>query len=146
MSGENAIGDVARLDEKRLDEKRLDEMERQISDLEKSLETVENVAGDKTIVKSGTSKSTMKISGRIHLDAWGFDDKDASIASFENPSNPIRYLWGPVRRRLLRRQKSAAINPCSDSRTNNLTMSIGFASPRSSMIRFRRFSIVLVVQ
>ncbi|EMI51973.1 OprO/OprP family phosphate-selective porin [Rhodopirellula sallentina] len=40
---------------------------------EESLEKVEELAGNKSIVVSGTSKSTMKVSGRVHVDAWGFD-------------------------------------------------------------------------
>ncbi|WP_246419209.1 OprO/OprP family phosphate-selective porin [Aporhodopirellula rubra] len=47
-----------------------------MGDLEESLEKVEGLAGNKSIVVSGTSKSTMKVSGRVHVDAWGFDHDD----------------------------------------------------------------------
>ncbi len=53
--------------------KQLDEFDEKLSGYEDSLEKVEELAGNKSIVVSGSSKSTMKVSGRVHVDAWGFD-------------------------------------------------------------------------
>ncbi|QEG43062.1 OprO/OprP family phosphate-selective porin [Roseimaritima ulvae] len=39
-------------------------------------------SGDKSIVHSGSSKSTMKVSGRVHVDGWGFADSDDNISIF----------------------------------------------------------------
>ncbi|TWT80164.1 Porin P precursor [Planctomycetes bacterium CA13] len=60
---------------------------------EKSLEKVEKLAGNKSIVVSNTSKATMKISGRIHVDGWGFDtNEDPAINQFNGGSDPDNRL------------------------------------------------------
>lgn len=63
-----------------------------LDSFETSLDKVSEKASDPTIVKSGTSKSTMKIVGRVHADAWGFDTgNDPSISRFNQDSggNPL---------------------------------------------------------
>ena len=54
-------------------QERLDAINAKLAEMEASIEGVADTAGDKSIVKSGSSKSTMKVSGRVHFDAWGFD-------------------------------------------------------------------------
>ena len=54
-------------------EERFKELDERFAELEESIDEVADVAGNKSIVVSGSSKSTMKISGRVHFDAWGFD-------------------------------------------------------------------------
>lgn len=69
-------------------EERFSALEKQFEGLEESLDEVAKQAGNKSIVQSGSSKSTMKVSGRIHADGWGFDDRDPSIANFEADGDP----------------------------------------------------------
>jgi phosphate-selective porin OprO/OprP len=69
-------------------EDRFAALDEQFASLEESIDEVAEVAGNKQIVKSGSSKSTMVVSGRIHFDAWGFDDRDPSIANFEAGGDP----------------------------------------------------------
>ncbi len=58
-------------------------------DLESLTEDFEEFSGDKTIVHSGSSASTMKISGRIHADYWGFPANDPGIDLLEGgPDGP----------------------------------------------------------
>jgi len=63
-------------------------LEKQLADLEESIDEVADVTGDRSIVKSGSSKSTMQVVGRVHFDAWGFDDRDPTIADFEGGDDP----------------------------------------------------------
>ena len=67
---------------------RYQQLNRMIGDLESA---IDEVTGDDTIVHSGTPWSTMRVSGRIHADAWGFDTEDESIARFNADSdrNPL---------------------------------------------------------
>jgi phosphate-selective porin OprO/OprP len=51
-----------------------------LDEIESSIDDVAETAGNKSIVVSGSSKSTMKVSGRVHVDAWGFDGGDGSEA------------------------------------------------------------------
>jgi phosphate-selective porin OprO/OprP len=74
-------------DEKEIDD-RFKKLEEQLESFEKSLEEVAEKAGNKSIVVSGSSKSTMKVSGRIHADAWGFDDESPNIAVFDGGDDP----------------------------------------------------------
>ena len=65
--------------------------------LSEQLDDVAELAGNKSIVVSGSSKSTMKVSGRVHFDTWGFDDLDPTIGVFESgdstdPSDPDNRL------------------------------------------------------
>ena len=71
--------------------KKLEELDETIADYEKSLEKVEKLAGNKSIVVSGSSKSTMKVSGRVHADAWGFDTDD-SIDALNGSTDPLNRL------------------------------------------------------
>ena len=54
-------------------------MQQRLAELEAGLHEVAEGTGDKTIVHSGSSKSTMKISGRVHVDAWGFDPTGGNV-------------------------------------------------------------------
>ncbi len=54
-------------------------MQDRLAALEADLEEVAEEAGDKSIVHSGSSKSTMKVSGRVHVDAWGFDPTGGDV-------------------------------------------------------------------
>ncbi|QDT04061.1 Phosphate-selective porin O and P [Rubripirellula lacrimiformis] len=71
-------------------------LSKQFAELEKKLEKIEgavdDVAGDKSIVHSGSSNSTMKISGRVHADAWGFDTEDDPAPSFMDGGDPQNRL------------------------------------------------------
>jgi phosphate-selective porin OprO/OprP len=80
-------GDITKLSEK------IEALEKGQEKFEESLEKVEELAGNKAIVVGGTSKSTMKISGRIHLDGWGFDtDEDPAIDQFNGGTDPQNRL------------------------------------------------------
>ena len=54
-------------------------MQDRLAALEAELEEVAEEAGDKSIVHSGSSKSTMKVSGRVHVDGWGFDPTGGDV-------------------------------------------------------------------
>jgi phosphate-selective porin OprO and OprP len=54
-------------------------MQDRLAALEADLEEVAEEAGDKSIVHSGSSKSTMKVGGRVHVDAWGFDPTGGDV-------------------------------------------------------------------
>ena len=65
---------------------RFDKLEEQFGDLS---ETVDGITSDKTYVRSGSSASTLKVSGRVHLDAWGFSNTSGAIDQFEgSPADP----------------------------------------------------------
>jgi phosphate-selective porin OprO/OprP len=68
-------------------EERFAALDERFEDFEESIDEIAEVSGDKQIVKSGSSKSTMVISGRVHFDAWGFDDRSPNIGFFENPND-----------------------------------------------------------
>ena len=67
-------------------------MESEISDLS---DAIDEVAKDKTIARSGTSRNTMVVNGRIHADMWGISDTGGATRSFEgvdsvgNPSGTL---------------------------------------------------------
>ncbi len=71
---EDATGEVSL-------EERFDAMVESMEEFEESLDEVAEVAGNDSIVVSGSSKSTMKVVGRVHADAWGFDISDADRAA-----------------------------------------------------------------
>jgi phosphate-selective porin OprO/OprP len=72
-------------------EERFKAIDETFESLEESIDEVAEIAGDSQIVKSGSSKSTMVVSGRVHVDAWGFDTKDDTIANMNETSsgNPL---------------------------------------------------------
>ncbi len=71
-------------------EERFAEFEAKLADMEESIEDVAEVAGNKSIVVSGSSKSTMKVSGRIHLDTWNIDSLDPTINNInEEDGDPL---------------------------------------------------------
>ena len=83
----NDVNDITQLS------KKIADFDDEMNDFEKSLEKVEKLAGNKSLVVSGSSNSTMKISGRIHLDAWGFDtDDDPAISQFNGGFDPQNRL------------------------------------------------------
>lgn len=85
--GGDGDSDITKLSEK------IEKLEEEMSGLKESLDDVEEIAGNKSIVVSGTDKSTMKITGRIHLDAWGFDtDDDPVINQFNGGDDPHNRL------------------------------------------------------
>ena len=55
---------------------KFDDFEEKLAEMEESIDEVAEEAGDPSIVHSGSSKSTMKVSGRVHVDAWGFDNDE----------------------------------------------------------------------
>ena len=58
-------------------------------DLESLQEDFDDFSGDKTIVHSGTSASTMKVVGRVHIDYWGFPENSPEIDTLEGgPAGP----------------------------------------------------------
>ena len=73
-------------------QERLDAINAKLAEMEASIESVADTAGDKSIVKSGSSKSTMKVSGRVHFDAWGFDANDDTITNFNEGNDPENRL------------------------------------------------------
>lgn len=81
---------VARLD---AFAERLEKLDNGLEDLDESLGKTDAKASNKSLVTSGSSKSTMKVSGRIHLDAWGFDtDDDPAINQFNGGDDPENRL------------------------------------------------------
>jgi phosphate-selective porin OprO and OprP len=58
-------------------------VEQRLADMEAKLKSLESKAGDKTLVKSGHSGSTMRISGRVHADYWGFPGDSPGANLFE---------------------------------------------------------------
>ena len=84
--------------------KRLEKLEAgnvELNEEQESLaETVDEFTGDKTIAHAGTSKSTMKISGRIHIDAWGFPSNGPQIDLLEGGPNGPQARLGFRRMRL----------------------------------------------
>ena len=73
-------------------EERLAAINAKLAEMEASIDEVAAEAGDSSTVKSGSSKSTMKVSGRVHFDAWGFDANDDTIADFNEGSDPENRL------------------------------------------------------
>lgn len=76
-------------------EERLAALDERFEDLEESIDEVAEIAGNKQIVKSGSSKSTMVVSGRVHADAWGFDLPDSdreAITAMNNGREPQNRL------------------------------------------------------
>lgn len=61
-------------------DERLEDLEGQIESL---TEALSEITDDKTIVHSGSSNSTMQVSGRVHFDTWSFLENDPAIAIFE---------------------------------------------------------------
>jgi phosphate-selective porin OprO/OprP len=77
-------------------EERFAALDERFEDLEESIDEVAEVAGNPQIVKSGSSKSTMVVSGRVHVDGWGFDipqDDKAAIAAMNDgdPQNRLGF-------------------------------------------------------
>ncbi len=53
---------------------------------------------DEGFTQDGTSNSTMKISGRIHGDVWGFPDVDDDVGRLDRDGDPQdRLIWRRVR-------------------------------------------------
>ena len=74
----------------------LGERDKQFEEQLKSFgEDLDGVTGDKTIVHSGTSGSTMKVVGRVHADYWGFPENSPGIDTLEGgpfgPQNRINF-------------------------------------------------------
>ncbi|MCA9173701.1 MAG: ATPase [Planctomycetales bacterium] len=96
-SGEGDEGGEANVADslKSLDErlKKLEKSGKDVEGIKKDLGTLtdefDEFSGDKSIAHSGSSKSTMKISGRIHVDAWGFPSNSPQIDQLEGgPEGP----------------------------------------------------------
>jgi phosphate-selective porin OprO/OprP len=73
-------------------------MQKRLAELEKGLDEAAVKAGDKKSVHSGSSKSTMKIGGRVHVDAWGFNPTGGQVSLLnskggvpEDPQNRIGF-------------------------------------------------------
>ena len=72
--------------------KRFEALEEKLAEMESSLEDVAEEAGDPTLLHSGSSKSTMKVSGRVHVDAWGFDTQDeTAVFDGGDPQNRLGF-------------------------------------------------------
>ena len=75
---------------------RFKELDKRFEALEESIDEVAETAGNNSIVVSGSSKSTMKVSGRVHLDAWGFDSdggkEQAALQGFNDGLEPQNRL------------------------------------------------------
>lgn len=59
--------------------------------LEQSIDEVAKKANNPSIVTSGSSKSTMRVVGRVHVDAWGFDTKPGSSFNGGDPRNRLGF-------------------------------------------------------
>lgn len=74
-----------------------------VSDLVKRIEKLEkegeNLEDDlkKKFVVPGTSNSTVKLGGRIHLDYWAFPGDDAGVRAFEGEDPQDRYEFRRIR-------------------------------------------------
>ncbi|MDE0819367.1 MAG: hypothetical protein OSA92_17045, partial [Pirellulaceae bacterium] len=73
-------------------------MQKRLAKLEEGLDAAAVKAGDKKGVHSGSSKSTMKIGGRVHVDAWGFNPTGGQVSLLnskggftEDPQNRIGF-------------------------------------------------------
>ncbi len=71
---------------------RLDKLDTGLVYLDESLARTDVKASSMSLVLSGSSKSTMKVSGRIHLDAWGFDTGDDPAINQFNGGDPQNRL------------------------------------------------------
>ena len=76
-------------------------LQEQLDSLEETLgeisEQVDELAGDKTVVHSGSSKSTMKVVGRVHADYWAFPNTAGDIDNFEDGDPQDRLGFRRVR-------------------------------------------------
>ncbi len=72
---------------------RLAALNAKLDEMESALDAVTATASDESIVNSGSSNSTMKVGGRVHFDAWGFDKNDDAIADFNggDPENRLGF-------------------------------------------------------
>lgn len=77
--------------------KRLESLESKWVELEESHSGVLDQLKD-GFVQDGTSGATMKVSGRIHGDAWGFPNIDNDVNRLDRDGNPQdRLIWRRVR-------------------------------------------------
>ncbi len=70
--------------------KELERLEKSFSDQISDLgDDISAIADDKSIVHSGSSKATMKVVGRVHIDYWGFPQSEPGIDALEGgPDGP----------------------------------------------------------
>lgn len=78
QNGDNGNSDKDQSDEKNEDAKSLDE---RVDDVETNIERIHHDLEGYVI--PGTKNSTMKIVGRIHIDAWGWPGDSAAVNVFE---------------------------------------------------------------
>ncbi len=64
-------------------------LEQRLAELEAQMKAANSKIGDKTLMHSGHSGSTMKITGRIHLDYWGFPDSTPGTNLMETGNSLI---------------------------------------------------------
>ncbi len=89
MQALEKLADLEAMDERVSELEDSDDIDDIASDLESLTEDFEEFSGDDTIVHSGSSASTMKISGRIHADYWSFPENSAAINELEGgPAGP----------------------------------------------------------
>lgn len=97
---------------------RLEKMEQAVGGQKDALADLKKALGGKA--SSGSSGSTMKLSGRIHLDYWGFPEADPGINEMENgdPTLP------PQSRINFRRMRLAAAGDIKDNMEYKLELEL----------------------
>ena len=73
----------------------LEDLKSSVADLESANEDIESAL--KTFVNVGTSKATIKLSGRLHGDYWAFPGADPGIAAFEGRDPEDRFVARRIR-------------------------------------------------
>jgi phosphate-selective porin OprO/OprP len=58
-------------------------IEKRFADIEEEISGLSDAIGDKSIARSGTSRNTMIVNGRIHADVWSIADTDGAVRAFE---------------------------------------------------------------
>jgi len=74
-------------------DERFESVDERFEEMDERLVPLEDFADDDTIVISGTSKSTMKVVGRVHADMWGFPNVSQPAGVFDdfNPQDRIGF-------------------------------------------------------
>ena len=104
-------------------EKQLEELKSSVKDLEDANKEVETAL--KTFTTVGTSKATIKISGRLHGDYWAFPGADEGIDAFEGRDPEDRFL--------LRRARFGVAGDITDNTLYKIEME--FADPNNAQFR-----------
>jgi phosphate-selective porin OprO/OprP len=108
--------------------KRLASIEKTVGGQKDALSDLKKALGGKA--SSGTSASTMKISGRVHFDYWGFPESDPGIDIMDDPDFPN---LPPQARIGFRRLRFGVAGDVKDNMTYKIEME--FAAGADSQFR-----------